>query len=114
MDGQSTETRLKALELGLKAREDYDGTLDNRVTAHGIEIDEMRAELTEIKVSDRHRDEVLNRIERAQNESAVKLDALRSDLVLATTGKSADRWDKAVWVVIAALIGYGLLLMGIR
>lgn len=98
MDAQAPETRLHVLETAA-------ATLDERVTAHGREIDELSQAVTEIRVSDRHRDESLRRIEDNLNEHGGKLDALLL--------KPASRWDQLVWVVIAAVVGWLLSRAGI-
>lgn len=98
MEAPTQETRLHVLETAAQA-------LDERVTAHGREIDELSQAVTEIRVSDRHRDEALRRIEDNLAKHGGKLDALLL--------KPASRWDQLVWVVIAAVVGWLLSRAGI-
>ncbi|WP_307738990.1 hypothetical protein [uncultured Parolsenella sp.] len=99
MEGQGPEARIRVLESATQ-------TLDERVTAHGREIDKLTQAVTEIRVSDRHRDESLRRIEENQNEFSGKLDALLM--------KPGSRWEQVVQVALAALVAYALARMGIN
>ena len=106
METQQPESRLKVLEHATQA-------LDERVTAHGREIDALTQTVTEIRVNDRHRDASLRSIQASLDKHDGKLDAMRQDMIAATTGKSASKWERAAWLVVATVIGYALLRMGI-
>ena len=106
MDQQPEATRIKLLEETVASH-------GERITAHGREIDELREVMTEIRVSDKHRDESMRRMEGKLDRQDVKLDTLRQDLLAKTTGAAAGKWDRAVWLVIAALIGAALVRLGI-
>lgn len=106
MDQHPPEARLKVLESATQR-------LDERVTAHGREIDELSHAVTEIRTNDRHRDESLRRIQASIDAHGGKLDAMRQDMLAATTGKSAAKWEQAIWIVISALIAFAMLRMGI-
>ena len=106
MDQQPDATRLRVLEETVSSH-------GERITQHGREIDEVQQALAEIRVSDRHRDESMRRVEGKLDRQDGKIDALRQDLLAGTQGKAAEKWEKAAWLVVAALIGYALLRMGI-
>lgn len=88
-------------------------TLGERVDAHGREIDALTQTVTEIRANDRHRDASLRSIQASLDKHDGKLDAMRQDMIAATTGKSASKWEQAAWLVVATIIGYALLRMGI-
>lgn len=106
MDDQSPETRLKALEIN-------DRRQDERLDQHGRELDDLARTVAEIRVSDKHRDESMHRMEAKLDAQGGKMDALRQDILSGTVGKSAEKWEKAAWLVIAAIIGYALVRMGL-
>ena len=56
MDQQQDATRLRVLEETVSSH-------GERITQHGREIDEVQQALAEIRVSDRHRDESMRRVE---------------------------------------------------
>lgn len=87
--------------------------LDGRVTKHGEEIDEITLKLNAMQVEEKHRDESMRRMEGKLDAQGGKMDALRQDMLAQTQGKSADKWEKAVWLVLAAVIGLALARLGL-
>lgn len=75
-------------------------TLETRVTEHGKEIDSLHDMLIRTEERDRFRDEQLSGF-------GSKLDRIdgKADLLSIQPAKeSAEKWDKAVWIVIGAVI----------
>lgn len=75
-------------------------TLETRVTEHGKEIDSLHDMLIRTEERDRFRDEQLSGF-------GSKLDRIdgKVDLISIQPAKeSAEKWDKAVWIVIGAVI----------
>lgn len=85
-------TRMRLLERAVETHEE-------RITAHGREIDELSHVVAEIRVNDRHRDETMSRIEG-------KVDTL--------VMKPSARWEHALLVAIGAVVLYVLYQIGIR
>lgn len=107
MDNPTDEARVSALEAN-------DRRQDERIESHGKELDKLTLAVAEIQTSDHHRDESMQRMESKLDAQSGKLDALRQDVIVKTTGRSAALWEKAVWAVIAAVILYALSRIGIK
>lgn len=101
MDSQPPEVQVKMIERRVE-------TLETRVTTHGTEIDNLQEKLVRTEERDKHRDEQLSSL-------GSKIDRMdgKIDLISIQPAKdSAEKWDKAVWIVIsgviAAVLGYVL------
>jgi chromosome segregation ATPase len=101
MDQPDHEGRIHELESHV-------GTLDDRVTTHGRQIDQMHEVLTRMSVRADLREEKLTEISDSISRLDGKVDAQRQDLLAQTQGKAAALWDKAVWAVVYLLIGFAL------
>lgn len=89
MDGQQPETRLKVLENSVSK-------LDERVTAHGREIDALTEALVRTQERDTYRDKQMASVETKVDRIDGKLDLMAA--------KPAEKWDKATWVVVSVVI----------
>lgn len=89
MNSQPPETQIKVLS----GRVD---TLETRVTAHGNEIDELRAQSIRYEERDRYRDEQMRELVSKMDRIDGKLDLMAA--------KPAEKWDKAAWIVVSVVI----------
>ena len=93
MDGQPPETRLKLLETSVSQ-------LDERVTNHGHELDQLKESLIRAEEHNRYRDEQFATF-------GTKLDRMDGKISVMASQKnteSAEKWDKAVWIVVSGII----------
>lgn len=95
MPSEDIEPRVAALEGTV-------GTHEERITAHGREIDALTERSIRLEMRGQARDEQLARIERNQNEQSGKIDALLM--------KPADDFNRirnqVIGLVVAALAAY--------
>jgi uncharacterized coiled-coil protein SlyX len=75
-------------------------TLETRVTEHGKEIDSLHDMLIRTEERDRFRDEQLSGFGSKLDRIDGKVDLLS----IQPAKESAEKWDKAVWIVIGAVI----------
>lgn len=75
-------------------------TLETRVTEHGKEIDSLHDMLIRTEERDRFRDEQLSGFGSKLDRIDGKVDLLS----IQPAKESAKKWDKAVWIVIGAVI----------
>lgn len=75
-------------------------TLETRVTEHGKEIDSLHDMLIRTEERDRFRDEQL----RGFGSKLDRIDGKVDLLSIQPAKESAEKWDKAVWIVIGAVI----------
>lgn len=75
-------------------------TLETRVTEHGKEIDSLHDMLIRTEERDRFRDERLSGFGSKLDRIDGKVDLLS----IQPAKESAEKWDKAVWIVIGAVI----------
>ena len=75
-------------------------TLETRVTEHGKEIDSLHDMLIRTEERDRFRDKQLSRFGSKLDRIDGKVDLLS----IQPAKESAEKWDKAVWIVIGAVI----------
>ena len=75
-------------------------TLETRVTEHGKEIDSLHDMLIRKEERDRFRDEQLSGFGSKLDRIDGKVDLLS----IQPAKESAEKWDKAVWIVIGAVI----------
>lgn len=93
MDGQPPETRLKLLETSVSQ-------LDERVTNHGHELDQIKESLIRAEEHNHYRDEQFATF-------GTKLDRMDGKISVMASQKnteSAEKWDKAVWIVVSGII----------
>lgn len=93
MDGQPPETRLKLLETSVSQ-------LDERVTNHGHELDQLKESLIRAEEHNHYRDEQFATF-------GTKLDRMDGKISVMASQKnseSAEKWDKAVWLIIGGVI----------
>lgn len=93
MDGQPPETRLKLLETSVSQ-------LDERVTNHGHELDQLKESLIRAEEHNHYRDEQFATF-------GTKLDRMDGKISVMASQKnteSAEKWDKAVWIVVSGII----------
>lgn len=93
MDGQPPETRLKLLETSVSQ-------LDERVTNHGHELDQLKESLIRAEEHNHYRDEQFAMF-------GTKLDRMDGKISVMASQKnteSAEKWDKAVWIVVSGII----------
>ena len=94
MESQPPETQIKVLSGRVE-------TLETRVTVHGNEIDELKAQAIRYEERDRYRDEQMR-------ELVSKIDRIDGKIELIgmqPAKESAEKWNKATWLVISAAIG---------
>lgn len=89
METQPPETRLKVLETSY-------AKLDERVTAHGKEIDALKEHQVRTEEHDAFRDKQMASVESKVDRIDGKLDLMAA--------KPAEKWDKATWVVASVVI----------
>lgn len=75
-------------------------TLETRVTEHGKEIDSLHDMIIRTEERDRFRDEQLSGFGSKLDRIDGKVDLLS----IQPAKESAEKWDKAVWIVIGAVI----------
>lgn len=97
MDTQPPEIQLKVLT----GRVD---TLETRVTAHGNELDELKAQSIRYEERDRYRDEQMTELVSKMDRMDGKLDLIS----IQPAKENAEKWTKVTWLVISAVIGAAL------
>lgn len=85
----TTDGRLAALEQTAERHE-------NRISAHGKEIDELREMLIADHADNRHRDETMRRIESKQDKLSGKIDTLLM--------QPAEKWDSVTRTVVTVVV----------
>lgn len=117
MEQLPIEGRVSALEKDvvdvhnhLQRHDEQLAVHDQRITTHGRENDEIREEQIRKDVEAKHTREQLARIENEQRE--------QKGMLTTITQKPAEKWDRAVWVIVTAvlssLVGFFLARMGLR
>lgn len=94
MESQPPETQIKVLS----GRVD---TLETRVTVHGNEIDELKAQSIRYEERDRYRDEQMRELVSKMDRIDGKLDLIS----IQPAKENAEKWTKVTWLVISAVIG---------
>lgn len=96
------EPRVSALEGSVKTHEE-------RISAHGRELDETRERVIHLEMAGQARDAQLARMEKSINEQGGKLDSLLM--------RPADDWQRVrnqvIGLVVAALAAYLLAKFGL-
>ena len=85
----TTDGRLAALEQTAERHE-------NRISAHGKEIDELREMLIADHADNRHRDETMRRIESKQDKLSGKIGTLLM--------QPAEKWDSVTRTVVTVVV----------
>ena len=81
---------------------------DERISKHGLELDEQRERIVQLETTDRFRADQMTRIEGKLDKQSGKMDSLSvqiSQVQYNPAREKADKWDKATWYVITAIIG---------
>lgn len=89
MESQPPETQIKVLSGRVE-------TLETRVTVHGNEIDELKAQSIRYEERDRYRDEQMRELVSKMDRIDGKLDLIAA--------KPAEKWDKATWIVVSVVV----------
>ena len=97
MESQPPETQIKVLSGRVE-------TLETRVTVHGNEIDELKAQSIRYEERDRYRDEQMRELVSKMDRIDGKLDLIS----IQPAKENAEKWTKVTWLVISAVIGAGL------
>lgn len=92
---EDIEPRVSALEGSVQAHED-------RITAHGREIDETRERVIRLEMAGQARDAQLARMEKSINEQGGKLDSL----LMRPAEDFARIRNQVIGLVVAALAAY--------
>ena len=94
MESQPPETQIKVLSGRVE-------TLETRVTVHGNEIDELKAQSIRYEERDRYRDEQMTELVSKMDRMDGKLDLIS----IQPAKENAEKWTKVTWLVISAVIG---------
>lgn len=94
MESQPPETQIKVLSGRVE-------TLETRVTVHGNEIDELKAQSIRYEERDRYRDEQMRELVSKMDRIDGKLDLIS----IQPAKENAEKWTKVTWLVISAVIG---------
>lgn len=91
---------------------------EERISAHGREIDEQRERIVQLETTDKFRADQMTRIEGKLDKQSGKMDSLSvqiSQVQSAPNREKADKWDKATWYVLTAIVGavLGAVLMSL-
>lgn len=81
---------------------------EERISNHGLELDEHRDRITKLETTDAFRADQMNRIEGKLDKQSGKIDSLSvqiSQVQSSPAREKADKWDKATWYVLTAIIG---------
>lgn len=81
---------------------------EERISNHGRELDEQRERIVQLETTDRFRADQMTRIEGKLDKQSGKMDSLSvqiSQVQYNPAREKADKWDKATWYVITAIIG---------
>ena len=94
MESQPPDTQIKVLSGRVE-------TLETRVTVHGNEIDELKAQSIRYEERDRYRDEQMRELVSKMDRIDGKLDLIS----IQPAKENAEKWTKVTWLVISAVIG---------
>ncbi len=89
MENQPPETRIKLLE----GRMD---TAEERITAHGREIDALTEQQVRTQERDNFRDKQMASVESKVDRIDGKLDLMAA--------RPGEKWDKATWIIVSVVI----------
>lgn len=81
---------------------------EERISTHGLELDEHRDRITKLETTDAFRADQMNRIEGKLDKQSGKIDSLSvqiSQVQSSPAREKADKWDKVTWYVLTAIIG---------
>lgn len=81
---------------------------EERISRHGQEIDDHGQRLTTLETIDKFRADQMTRIEGKLDKQSGKMDSLSvqvSQIQSAPSKEKADKWDKATWYVVTAVLG---------
>lgn len=81
---------------------------EERISNHGLELDEYRDRITKLETTDKFRADQMNRIEGKLDKQSGKMDSLSvqiSQVQQSPAKEKADKWDKATWYVLTAVLG---------
>lgn len=100
MESQPPEVQVKLLATRIDVMDERVGIVEDRVTTHGREIDEMREQLIRANERDKFRDRQMSSIESKVDQVSGKLDVVAAR----PTQRSADKWDKATWAILGGVL----------
>lgn len=81
---------------------------DERISKHGLELDEQRERIVQLETTDKFRADQMTRIEGKLDKQSGKMDTLSvqiSQVQSTPAREKADKWDKVTWYVLTAIIG---------
>lgn len=81
---------------------------DERISKHGLELDEQRERIVQLETTDKFRADQMTRIEGKLDKQSGKMDSLSvqiSQVQSTPAREKADKWDRVTWYVITAVIG---------
>ena len=81
---------------------------EERISKHGLELDDHRERIVQLETTDRFRADQMTRIEGKLDKQSGKMDSLSvqvSQIQAAPSKEKADKWDKATWYVLPAVLG---------
>ena len=81
---------------------------EERISNHGRELDEQRERIVQLETTDKFRADQMTRIEGKLDKQSGKMDSLSvqiSQVQQSPAREKADKWDKATWYVITAVLG---------
>ncbi len=100
METQPPEIQVKMLATRMDAMDGRVGTVEDRVTTHGREIDAIREQLIRTQERDEYRDRQMSSIETKVDQVSGKLDVVAAR----PAQKDAARWDKATWALAGGIL----------
>ena len=81
---------------------------EERISNHGRELDDHRERIVQLETTDKFRADQMTRIEGKLDKQSGKMDSLSvqiSQVQSTPTREKADKWDKATWYVLTAVLG---------
>ncbi len=84
---------------------------DERISKHGLELDEQRERIVQLETTDKFRADQMTRIEGKLDKQSGKMDTLSvqiSQVQSTPAREKADKWDKVTWYVLTAVLAAAL------
>lgn len=81
---------------------------EERISNHGRELDDHRERIVQLETTDKFRADQMTRIEGKLDKQSGKMDTLSVQISQVQSNparEKADKWDKATWYVVTAVLG---------